>query len=69
MHNKIRIIAEKDAIIQLSFNKEFNEGRVLKYIFRILAEILLIMDEAEFDSEWSNSESELRKFLDRKSVV
>lgn len=68
MHKKIRIIAEKDAIIQLCFNKEFNDGRVLKYIFRILAEILLIMDEAELDSEWSNSESELRKFFDAYDI-
>ena len=64
MHKKIRIVAEKDALIQLCFNKEFHEGKVLKHIFRNLADILLIMEEKQFDEEWNDSESDLRKFFE-----
>lgn len=67
-HKKIRIVAEKDALIQLCFNKEFQEGRILKHIFRNLADIILIMDEAEFDSEWNDSESDLRKFFEAYDI-
>ena len=67
-HKKIRIVAEKDALIQLCFNKEFHEGKILKHIFRNLADILLIMDEDVFEAEWNNSESDLRKFFDAYDV-
>lgn len=68
MHKKIRIVAEKDALIQLSFNKEFHEGKILKHIFRNLAEILLIMDEGEFETQWNNSESDIRKFFEAYDI-
>lgn len=62
-HRKIRIIAEKDALIQLGLSKEFREGKTLKHIFRNLADIFLIMDEGEFEKEWMDYESDLRKFF------
>lgn len=67
-HNKICIVAEKDAIIRLCFNKEFIEGKILKHIFRNLADILLIMDEDVFESEWNDSESEIRKFFEAYDI-
>ena len=68
MHKKIHIIAEKEALLQLCFNKEFHEGKILKHIFRNHADILLIMDEGEFDSEWNNSESDIRKFFEAYDI-
>lgn len=67
-HRKIHIVAEKEALIQLSFNKEFREGKTLKHIFRNLADILLIMNEEEFEKEWGNSESDIRKFFEAYDI-
>lgn len=67
-HHKIRIFAEKEALIQLSLNKEFIEGKILKQIFRQLSEIFLIMNEVDFEQEWSDSESPLRKFFDAYDI-
>ena len=62
-HMKIRIVAEEKALIQLDSNKEFYDGKMLRYIFRNLADIILIMDEDEFEHKWKNSESALRSFF------
>lgn len=63
-HKKIHIVAEKDALIKLSSNKEFDEGKILKHIFRNLADIVLIMEEGEFERDWNNPESDIRKFFE-----
>lgn len=63
MNKKIRIIAEEDALLQLSSNEEFNKGSKLKSILRNCAEIILIMDENEFGAQWEDSESNIRKFV------
>lgn len=67
-HKKIRIFAERDALVQLCFNKEFHEGKTLKHIFRNLADILLIMEEKDFEREWENPESDLRKFFEAYDI-
>ena len=67
-HKKIRIIAEYAAILHLSSNKEFLEGRLFKYILKNLSQILLIMDENEFESQWADSESSIRKFFDSYDI-
>ena len=64
MNKKIRIIAEEDALLQLSSNEEFNKGSKLKSILRNCAEIILIMDENEFGAQWEDSESNIRKFVE-----
>ena len=64
MHKKINIFAEKDALLKLSQNKEFTNGRNIKQILKNLSKIFLIMEEDEFDKEWNNVESDLRKFFD-----
>ena len=68
MHSKINVIAEKDALLKLSSNKEFLEGKVLKYILKNLSKIVLIMDESEFESQWNDVESPIHKFFDSYDV-
>ena len=68
MHNKINVIAETDALLKLSSNKEFLEGKVLKYILKNLSKIVLIMDESEFESQWNDVESPIHKFFDSYDV-
>ena len=68
MHKKIHIIAELAAILHLSSNNEFLEGRLLKYIFKNLSQIILIMDESEFEKQWTDSESPIRKFFDSYDI-
>ena len=63
-YEKIKIIAEKDALLQLLNSTSFSKGKTLKYIFQNLAEIVLIMDEEDLEKDWKNMESKLRKLFD-----
>jgi len=64
MHRRIRIFAEKEALIQLSSNSEFRSGFTLRHILKNLSDVWLIMSQEELDTEWANSESPLRKFCE-----
>lgn len=68
MHERITIIAEPDAIVRLDFNREFREGKTLKFIIKNLSSIFLIMDEESFKKDWDNSESSLRRFFDAYDI-
>ena len=64
MSYKVTIVAEPEALFKLSMNKGFTEGRNLRKIFSNLSEIFLIMDEREFEAQWMDSESPIRKVVD-----
>lgn len=63
-NNKVRIIAEPQAIISLRRNPVFCNSKTLQHIFRNCAEIVLIADEEKFKDHWSNLESPIRRFFD-----
>lgn len=65
---KIKLIAEIDALIQLSYNTGFVKGGLLKFILKNTSDIILIMDDEELNNLWSDSESDLRKFCDSYDI-
>ncbi len=63
MSHKVRIFAEPGALTKLFNNGGFKTGRNLKEIFRNLSNIVLIMDEELFATQWNDTESHLRKLF------